>query len=51
MRGIFLHAGVIHAAAGQRREATRWLSKASRLRATLLPSEADELTIHLKSAH
>jgi tetratricopeptide (TPR) repeat protein len=48
---IFLHAGVIHAAAGQPREATRWLSKAVRLRATLLPSEADELTIHLRSAH
>ena len=48
---IFLHAGVIHAAAGQRREAMRWLSKAARLRATLLPSEADELTTHLRSAH
>jgi tetratricopeptide (TPR) repeat protein len=48
---IFLHAGVIHDAAGQRREAIRWLSKAERLSATLLPSEARELTAHLKGAH
>ena len=48
---IFLHAGVIHAAAGQRREAMRWLSKAGRLSATLLPSEAEELATHLKRAH
>ena len=36
---LFLHAGVIHAAAGQSREATRWLRKAARFRAMLLPSE------------
>jgi len=48
---IFLHAGVIHAAAGQRREARRWLSKAERLRATLLPSESDELSTHLRGTH
>jgi tetratricopeptide (TPR) repeat protein len=36
---LFLHAGVIHADAGQRREASRWLHKAARLRAMLLPSE------------
>jgi tetratricopeptide (TPR) repeat protein len=48
---IFLHAGVIHAAAGQRREAMRWLSRAERLRATLLPSESHELTTHLRGAH
>ena len=44
---LFLHAGVIHAALGQRREARRWLNKAERLSATLLPSEADELSTHL----
>jgi tetratricopeptide (TPR) repeat protein len=36
---LFLHAGVIHADAGQRHEASRWLHKAARLRAMLLPSE------------
>jgi tetratricopeptide (TPR) repeat protein len=48
---IFFHAGVIHAAAGERRQARRWLSKAERLSATLMPSEADELATQLKSAH
>jgi tetratricopeptide (TPR) repeat protein len=45
---LFLHAGVIHAAAGRDREAKRWLRKAAQLRATLLPSEVDVLTRHLK---
>jgi tetratricopeptide (TPR) repeat protein len=44
---LFLHAGVIHAAAGQPREARRWLKKANTLRAMLLPSESAELTRHL----
>ena len=41
---LFLHAGVIHAAAGREREARRWLKKADALRAMLLPSEAAALT-------
>jgi tetratricopeptide (TPR) repeat protein len=41
---LFLHAGVIHAAAGRDRDAKRWLAKARHLRATLLPSESAELT-------
>jgi tetratricopeptide (TPR) repeat protein len=41
---LFLHAGVIHAAAGRKSEARRWLKKADALRAMLLPSEAAELT-------
>ena len=45
---LFLHAGAIHAAAGERREATTWLKKADRLRAMLLPSESAELTRQLK---
>ena len=45
---LFLHAGVIHGALGQRREARRWLNKAERLSATLLPSEADELSTQLR---
>jgi tetratricopeptide (TPR) repeat protein len=40
---LFLHAGVIHAAAGQLVEARRWLAKAAQLRSMLLPSEADQL--------
>jgi len=36
---LFLHAGIIHAGAGERREAARWLQKADRLRSMLLPSE------------
>ena len=44
---LFLHAGVIHAAAGQPAEARAWLKKAARLRSMLLPSEADELARHL----
>jgi tetratricopeptide (TPR) repeat protein len=44
---LFLHAGVIDAAAGRHREARQWLKKAERLRATLLPSEAAELDRHL----
>jgi tetratricopeptide (TPR) repeat protein len=41
---LFLHAGVIHAEAGRRREAGRWLKKAEHLRAMLTPSEALELS-------
>jgi tetratricopeptide (TPR) repeat protein len=40
---LFLHAGVIHAAAGRHREARGWLKKAEHLRAMLLPSESAEL--------
>ena len=40
---LFLHAGVIHAAAGREREARRLLKKAEALRAMLLPSEVAEL--------
>jgi tetratricopeptide (TPR) repeat protein len=40
---LFLHAGVIHLATGHIAEARRWLKKADRLRATLLPSEVTEL--------
>jgi tetratricopeptide (TPR) repeat protein len=47
---LFLHAGVIHAAAGQPRDARLWLEKADRLRAMLLPSESAELTRQLKKA-
>lgn len=45
---LFLHAGAIHAAAGEPREARTWLKKADRLRAMLLPSESAELTRQLK---
>lgn len=45
---LFLHAGVIHAAAGRPREAGLWLKKADGLRAMLLPSESAELTRQLK---
>jgi tetratricopeptide (TPR) repeat protein len=48
---LFLHAGVIHAAAGDPREAKRWLRKAQRLSATLLPSEADYLAKYLTNNH
>lgn len=48
---LFLHAGVIHAGAGQNREAKRWLAKAENLRATLLPSESAELRRHLARTH
>jgi tetratricopeptide (TPR) repeat protein len=44
---LFLHAGLIHAAAGRQREAMAWLKRADALRATLLPSEAVELTKNL----
>jgi tetratricopeptide (TPR) repeat protein len=44
---LFLHAGVIHAAAGREREAKRWLKKAEALRAMLLPSEVAELSRRL----
>jgi tetratricopeptide (TPR) repeat protein len=44
---LFLHAGVIDAAAGRHREARQWLKRAERLRATLLPSEASVLARHL----
>ena len=44
---LFLHAGAIDAAAGRHHEARRWLKQAEQLRATLLPSEAAELTRHL----
>jgi tetratricopeptide (TPR) repeat protein len=44
---LFLHAGVINAAAGRVREARHWLRKAERLRSTLLPSEIEQLDTHL----
>jgi tetratricopeptide (TPR) repeat protein len=44
---LFLHAGVIHAAAGRTRDAARWLRAAAELRPMLLPSEAAELDTHL----
>jgi len=44
---LFLHAGAIAAAGDRRAEARKWLRKAEALRATLLPSEVDELTKHL----
>jgi tetratricopeptide (TPR) repeat protein len=47
---LFLHAGLIHAAAGRQREAIAWLKRAESLRATLLPSEAVELTKSLAAA-
>jgi len=40
---LFLHAGVIAAAAGRQDDARRWLKKAERVRTMLLPSELDEL--------
>jgi hypothetical protein len=40
---LFLHAAAILRAAGRHDESARWLSKSHRLRATLLPSERDEL--------
>jgi tetratricopeptide (TPR) repeat protein len=46
---LFLHAGVIHADAGERREASRWLHKAAHLRAMLLPSEHTLLDSHLNN--
>jgi tetratricopeptide (TPR) repeat protein len=48
---LFLHAGVIHAAAGRDREAKKWLKKAAELRPMLLPSEADLLATHLNGPH
>ena len=44
---LFLHAGLIHAAAGHSDEAQRWLTQANQLRWTLLPSEREELATHL----
>lgn len=40
---LYLHAGVIAAAAGRRVEARRWLARAETLHMTLLPSELDTL--------
>ncbi|HET9262596.1 MAG TPA: tetratricopeptide repeat protein [Vicinamibacterales bacterium] len=40
---LFLHAGLINAAAGRGRDAKRWLNKAEHLRSMLLPSELEEL--------
>jgi tetratricopeptide (TPR) repeat protein len=40
---LFLHAAAIAQAAGRRADAVRWLTRAERLGATLLPSELDEL--------
>jgi len=40
---LFLHAGVIAAAAGRRADARRWFTQADRLRSTLMPSELDIL--------
>ena len=48
---LFLHAGVIHADAGRRPEASRWLHKAARLRAMLLPSEHTLLDGQLNNRH
>jgi hypothetical protein len=44
---LFLHAGVINAAAGRNRDARRWLKRAEHLRPMLLPSESAELARHL----
>jgi tetratricopeptide (TPR) repeat protein len=44
---LFLHAGVISAAAGRDREARQWLARAEKLRPMLLPSEASELARRL----
>ncbi|MCP6570967.1 hypothetical protein NL494_27720, partial [Klebsiella pneumoniae] len=44
---LFLHAGVIHDAAGRKNEARRWLKQAEALRSMLLPSEAAALTARL----
>jgi len=44
---LFLHAGLISAAAGRDRDARQWLRRAERLRPMLLPSEASELTRRL----
>ena len=40
---LFLHAGVIAAAANRRADARRWFTQAESLRSTLLPSELDIL--------
>jgi len=40
---LFVHAGVIAASTGRRRDARHWFAKAERLRFTLLPSELDLL--------
>jgi tetratricopeptide (TPR) repeat protein len=48
---LFLHAGVIHAAAGHQREASRWLTRAADLRLMLLPSERTLLARHLADTH
>jgi tetratricopeptide (TPR) repeat protein len=44
---LFLHAGVIYAAAGRPAEARTWLKKAEHLRAMLLPSESAVLSQQL----
>jgi tetratricopeptide (TPR) repeat protein len=46
---LFFHAGAINAAAGRNTEARRWLQKADRLRAMLLPSESKELDTYLSA--
>lgn len=45
---LFLHAGIIHLAAGEAVEGRRWLRKADALKAMLLPSELAALTRHLR---
>jgi tetratricopeptide (TPR) repeat protein len=44
---LFLHAGVISAAAGRARDAKRWLGKARAMDSTLLPSESIQLAQHV----
>jgi tetratricopeptide (TPR) repeat protein len=44
---LFYHAGVIYAAAGQKEEAQRWLTRADEIRQMLLPSERDHLARQL----
>jgi tetratricopeptide (TPR) repeat protein len=46
---LFLHAGVIEAAAGNTTGARTWLKKAEHLRAMLLPSESAELSRQLNA--
>jgi tetratricopeptide (TPR) repeat protein len=48
---LFLHAGVINAAAGRDAEARGWLRKARNLRAMLLPSESAELDKYLTATN
>ncbi|HSC27742.1 MAG TPA: tetratricopeptide repeat protein [Vicinamibacterales bacterium] len=46
---LFLHAGIIHAAAGRSGEAARWLKRAHELRAMLYPSESALIAKHLNA--